>query len=345
MAKCVYSDNGMENGSRKESFLLVESKKTIKVNMKRKSIMTSKVGKVSGSGLTRLAVVGLLGGVLGGLSLSSPLMADPCCVQQSSFTNASTSVAIHETSGVSEQFLESGGFSTESTSVVGVETTIQSDLQLYNVPLYHSLPFSLLGGEEFLNVAVLLPYVINEVGLNDEKGIGDLYLGGQYYRGKGGIVRKVGVGLKLPTGNHEKGLGTDSTDFSVFGRIAKRINDYTLSLGAAYTFKGSTGDDFIDYGNQFTVKGGYQYHVNRDVALSSGLVLTRQENNQFGDDDAGFRAQGYLAYDLQLGVSYRFRRNLLLRADVGLPLGASTLDQGDDPDRETTLRLNISTNY
>lgn len=284
-----------------------------------------------------------LSGALVCLGLAQASWADPCCVQQSTFTNGSSSVAIHGTSGISERFFDNSSFDTQSVSSVGFESIIQSDLQIYNIPLYHGIPFSLLGGEEFLNFAVLLPYVINEVGLNDFSGLGDVYLGAQYYQGRKGIVRKVGVGLKTATGDYVEGLGTDSLDFSVYGRLAKRFKRYTLSATSAYTFKGSTGDDFVDYGDQINIKGGYEYHYNRDLSFTTGLLFTRQANNELGV--AKFEAAGYLGYDLEFGVNYNFRKNLILNVDVAFPISEHALDGGDDPDRDPVLRLNVSTNY
>lgn len=291
--------------------------------------------------------------VLASVFAVNAALADPCCVQQNTFTSANGAVAIHSTEGVSDYYFAHEGFHVQSSETttntsmgvnsVGFESVIQSDLQIYNVPIYHGMRFSLLGGEEFLNFAVLLPYVINEVGLDDERGLGDVYFGAQYFQGRKGILKKIGAGFKTRTGNFERGLGTDSVDFTVYGRLAKRIRKYTFGMTTAYTFKGSTGDDFLDYGDQVNIKAGADYHYNRDWTFSSDLVFTRQANNTLGV--AQFEAAGFLGYDLDFGVRYRLRRNLFMNVDLGFPLREHALDGGSDPERDPVLRLNVSANY
>lgn len=271
--------------------------------------------------------------------------ADPCCVLQDTFTNPASNMAIHDSTSVADTFFEFEQFTAQGQGSVGLETILADDLTIYNIPIYYGLPFSLTSGEEFLNFALLLPYVDNDVGLNSASGLGDLYLGVQYYRGKSGVVRKIGVGVKTKTGNSEKFLGTDSVDFSLSGGMFKRDGAHTYGISGGYDFKGSTGDDFIDYGNQVNFKLGYKYHISQRWAFTSGLVFARQANNSLGDRGAQFDAGGLQWNELLLGADAHIRKRLHAKMEINLPFSEKSLDNNDAIERDPIVRLGVHTNF
>lgn len=172
------------------------------------------------------------------------------------------------------EFAEQGIAKEESRSV-GLDIVSSDNVDLYSVPLSYGIPMSVLGEEEFLNVGADIPYFSAEDPAGGENGLGDISLGAEYFVEQNDMIVKLGVDLKLATGDEEKSLGTDSTDIGVSLTGRKRDGMLGYNATAAYVIRGE-GTVFgvkRDYGNMISLSGGGEYKLAYGLWLMvSGLV-------------------------------------------------------------------------
>ncbi len=82
----------------------------------------------------------------------------------------------------------------------------------------------------------------------DESGVGDLYLSGKYaVQPRTAVYPAMAVGARLKVPTAEEGLGSDETDFAIFGAADILMNSVQGLLNVEYVFVGGT--DAVDQVN------------------------------------------------------------------------------------------------
>ncbi len=128
---------------------------------------------------------------------------------------------------------------------------------------------SLGGGATFVGDGV----VAVPGGVDGGSGIGDIILKGRYYATQQENLWPfidVGAGLKLPTADEDKGLGTGEADLTFLVEITRVLeNNWIVLAELGYTFIGEPSGTDLD--NRFIYSIGAARKINEQVMLSSYL--------------------------------------------------------------------------
>lgn len=247
--------------------------------------------------------------------------------------------------GQEAAFSEFGIAKSESKSV-GLELVVAEDTEIYSVPLSYGVPMGLLGGEEFLNISMDLPYISTETSVGDESGIGDIAVAAEYYIERESTILKAQINYKMPTGDEEKGLGSGSNDvgFGVTGR--KRVGQFGFNSTVGYIIRGEAEINNIDieYGNIVSLLAGTEYRLQPTIWLGVNLAYVREGTS----DHSGFEENGLQTLDVIPNVTYQFNEKINVTADLIYPLQESEV-KGDfsmpEPDREISISVGFNSEF
>lgn len=280
------------------------------------------------------------------ISFSSSLMASEAYQAESVALDSMTRSQVLTTDGDEGEFSEKG-IAKEAKKTIGFESITSDNVDIYTIPLGYGLPFSLMGGEEYINLSADLPYVNIESAAGDESGVGDIRVGAEYFIEKNSIIFKGAVDLKLPTGEEDDGLGTGSTDLglSVTGR--KREGNVGFNASAGYIFRGDASPNGfdVDYGNVLTLVGGGEYQAKPALWLGANLVFVRASTSEFS---GGFEGDGLQTIDLVPNAAYRLGTDMTVTLDILYPLTESVVEgdfPGPDPDREMSISFGFNSEF
>lgn len=121
-----------------------------------------------------------------------------------------------------------------------------------------------------------LPYLMLSKSNGHSEGIGDAIIGGTYnafYYPELAFAVDIGLKLKLPTANKDDGLGTGELDELLQLYAYKRVDDFTLMLGAGYKWMGQPEN--VSYRNVISGSVGVIYQLSERAAIGT-LVDFRQ---------------------------------------------------------------------
>lgn len=277
--------------------------------------------------------------------LSSAVLASSVDQSESILLDPLTRSYVSSTDSLDGDFAEKG-IAKEESRTVGAEVVSSEDVNVYAIPLSYGIPISLMGGEEYLNVSADLPYVMSDTAAGEESGIGDIRFGAEYFFERKNMILKVSADIKLPTGDGDKFLGTDSTDvgFSFTGR--KREGMLGFNATGAYVFRGE-GDvagTTRDYGNMLSLSGGAEYKLGQRLWGGVNGAFVRSGTT----DIDGFEADGLQTIDVIPNISFRFNTDMTIVGTLVIPLHESVVDgdaKGDEPDRETSINFSFTSDF
>lgn len=280
------------------------------------------------------------------ISFSSSLMASEAYQAESVALDSMTRSQVLTTDGDEGEFSEKG-IAKEAKKTIGFESITSDNVDIYTIPLGYGVPFSLLGGEEYINLSADLPYVNIESPAGDESGIGDVRIGAEYFIEKNTIIFKGAVDLKLPTGEEDDGLGTGSTDLGLSLTGRKREGDIGFNATAGYIIRGDASPNGIDvdYGNVLTLVGGGEYQAKPALWLGANIAFVRAGTSEF---NGGFEGDGLQTIDLIPNAAYRLGTDMTVTLDIIYPLTESVVDgdfPGPDPDRELSFSFGFNSEF
>jgi len=252
---------------------------------------------------------------------------------------------ISSTDSLDGDFAEKG-ISDEKSRSVGLDVVTSENVDVYAVPLSHGMPMSLLGGQEYLNLNADIPYVKVESPAGNESGLGDIKLGAEYFVKQQGAIVKAAVDLKLPTGDVDKFLGTDSTDIglSLTGRKREALLGYNATAAYVIRGEGDVAGGTLDYGNTLSLSGGAEYKLGDALWGGVNGAYVRTGTSEINN----FETDGLQTFDIIPNVSYDLNVGMSVVASLVIPVYEGVVDgdaPGDEPDREVSMSLSFSSDF
>ena len=303
-----------------------------------------------------------IGGQIDALSLSG--CGQSASTLQSVYTDPIIESTTEGEAGTSEE-IATKGVGTASGAQVGVGSHVADDIQIYTIPITYGMPVSIMGGKEYLNITARLTYVdfdLGELGFSEdsESGMGDSVLSVEHFIDRKGLVLRSGISIKFPTGDADKYLGNDSTDYGLTFSATKYINKISYTGGLSYIIRG-TGDSQIhefDYGNVMSLRLGGAYQLSKSWKLGVDAIyvdIDETENKTF--DNSAIPA--YTTVDLAPSITWTISnidlqlqyRYAVSESEDGGDI-ATTADELngtttplDAEEREDSISLNLSSKF
>lgn len=246
-----------------------------------------------------------------------------------------------------------GDLAEKPVASISIEALYTSNVQTYNIPLAYGFPMSLTGNKELLNLKVVLPYTVREVGTTSDSGLGDISVTANYLIRFPNFLLDSKLVVKAPTGEFEDAdipLGTGSTDVGAYFNGSYYRDNMIFRGGLGYGYNGTydqNGDE-IDYGDEYIISGGMDYKFT-DTLRAGGLLIwkSRAEDEL---DISGFASYvaGVNSLDFVPSVVYLYSRyNVELVASMTVPVTSSwntdkAFEPVDDPDKDISFSVSCS---
>ena len=153
-----------------------------------------------------------------------------------------------------------------------IATTLQGKYTVDDFSVQINVPYLRLSGPSQItavsDTALIVP--MKNVQHRETEGIGDIVLGGVYNTFNNpelGIAVDVGFKLKIPTAQHQAGLGSGEPDETLQLYAYKSLANFTFMLAAGYKWVGQPVNN--DYRNTINGSAGLIYQLSENASLGT----------------------------------------------------------------------------
>lgn len=250
-----------------------------------------------------------------------------------------------------------GQVSENTIKALSVEAMISDNIQTYNIPVSYGFPLSLTGNKELLNLKIVLPWTMREVGNKKDSGLGDITFTANYLIRFPQLLLDSKLVIKAPTGELEDAdvpLGTGSTDSALFVNGTYYFKNFSLKGGLGYGYNGDTditNIDKISYGDEFIISGGGDYNINDTMKAGAIIVYKNRAEDKIvlTSDPANPQYNpGINTLEITPSFTYLWKTyNAEFNASLMIPVADSwNTDKADkppiDPDRSIKFNIGVS---
>lgn len=223
----------------------------------------------------------------------------------------------------------------------GVELTQTTQSNLTYIPLGFIINRN-SSGNGFLELNLKLAYAQDNEAFKTSatatSGISDTVLGLSYYTRSDDTVIRTNFSVKVPTGEFNDQLSSDSTDYivSIFGR--KAMGKYAFKGNAGYVLRGD-GPSGTEWGDSYILKAGLEMSMSKAALIGFDVTHTDTE-----ESTGPFGLIGISTTDAAVFADYRLDAASGIYARLSSPV-SEDVTSGAAPDRDSTFSIGFSVRY